>query len=152
MPLTPERLLHIHQLMTEHTLDDPQAAGCFRTNDEVVVADGITHDIVHRPPSHTEIPSFVEDLCQFFNDDKPKVFIHPIIRGIIIHFMLAYMHPFVDGNGRTARRFVLFGSCWSRAIGWQSFFLSRGWSPNLRRLMRNPFFTQKQTITIWVIS
>lgn len=103
MPLTPERLLHIHQLMTEHTLDDPQAAGRFRTNDEVVVADGITHDIVHRPPSHTEIPSFVEELCQFFNDEKPKVFIHPIIRGIIIHFMLAYMHPFVDGNGRTAR-------------------------------------------------
>ena len=32
-----------------------------------------------------------------------KVFIHPIIRGIIVHFMVAYMHPFVDGNGRTAR-------------------------------------------------
>ena len=42
------------------------------------------------------------DLETFFNKDG-KTFIHPIIKGIIIHFMLAYFHPFVDGNGRTAR-------------------------------------------------
>jgi len=30
-------------------------------------------------------------------------FIHPTIRAIVLHFMLAYIHPFVDGNGRTAR-------------------------------------------------
>ena len=43
------------------------------------------------------------NFCDFFNCEKAKHFIHPIIRGVIIHFMLAYMHPFVDGNGRTAR-------------------------------------------------
>lgn len=102
-PLTVELLQHIHKLMTENTLDDPNDAGQFRRNDDVVVENGITHEIVHRPPSYTELPSFVEDLCKFFNEEKPKVFIHPIIRGIIIHFMIAYMHPFVDGNGRTAR-------------------------------------------------
>ena len=102
-PLTPELLLRIHQLMTERTLENPEDAGRFRTNDDVVVENGITHEIVHYPPSYTEIPFFVKDLCKFFNEEKPKVFIHPIIRGIIIHFMLAYMHPFVDGNGRTAR-------------------------------------------------
>lgn len=102
-PLTVELLQQIHQLMTEHTLDNPQDAGRFRTSDDVVVENGITHEIVHRPPSYTEIPEFVKDLCRFFNEEKPKVFIHPIIRGIIIHFMIAYMHPFVDGNGRTAR-------------------------------------------------
>lgn len=102
-PLTMELLQHIHRLMTEKTLDDPDNAGRFRTNDDVVVENGITHEVVHRPPSYTEIPSFVKDLCKFFNEEKPKVFIHPIIRGIIIHFMIAYMHPFVDGNGRTAR-------------------------------------------------
>jgi Fic family protein len=102
-PLTVELLQRIHRLMTEKTLDNPEDAGRFRSNDDVVVENGITHEIVHRPPSYTEIPSFVKDLCRFFNDEKPKVFIHPIIRGIIIHFMVAYMHPFVDGNGRTAR-------------------------------------------------
>ena len=102
-PLTVELLQHIHKLMTENTLDDANDAGRFRRNDDVVVENGITHEIVHRPPSYTELPSFVEDLCRFFNEENPKVFIHPIIRGIIIHFMIAYMHPFVDGNGRTAR-------------------------------------------------
>lgn len=102
-PLTVELLQHIHRLMTENTLGNSEDAGRFRTNDDVVVENGITHEIVHRPPSYTEIPSFLKDLCVFFNEEKPKVFIHPIIRGIIIHFMIAYIHPFVDGNGRTAR-------------------------------------------------
>lgn len=102
-PLSPELLLQIHRLMTEHTLERTEDEGRFRTNDEVVVEDGITHEIVHTPPSKDEIPLFVAMLCHFFNEDKPKVFIHPIIRGIIIHFMIAYVHPFADGNGRTAR-------------------------------------------------
>lgn len=101
--LTEEMLLRIHGLMTEGTLDRPEDAGRFRSNDDVVVEDGITHEIVHTPPSYRDIPDFITDLCDFFNEEKAKVFIHPIIRGIIIHFMLAYMHPFVDGNGRTAR-------------------------------------------------
>lgn len=102
-PLTREMLQKIHALMTEKTLEREEDAGRFRTNNEVVVENGITHEIVHTPPSFEELPQFVEDLCRFFNETQAKVFIHPIIRGIIIHFMLAYMHPFVDGNGRTAR-------------------------------------------------
>lgn len=102
-PLTKELLLKIHSLMTNGTMENAEDAGRFRLNNDVVVEDGITHEVVHTPPSYTEIPHFIEDLCTFFNEDRAKIFIHPIIRGIIIHFMLAYMHPFVDGNGRTAR-------------------------------------------------
>lgn len=102
-PLTREMLQKVHALMTEKTLEREEDAGRFRTNNEVVVEDGITHEIVHTPPSFEEIPEFVDELCQFFNETQSTIFIHPIIRGIIIHFMLAYMHPFVDGNGRTAR-------------------------------------------------
>ena len=102
-PLTEESLLYIHRLLTEKTLDHPDDAGRFRTNDKVVVADMVDGDVVYTPPTFTEIPEFVETLCEFFNNDNPRTFIHPIIKGIIIHFMLAYMHPFVDGNGRTAR-------------------------------------------------
>ena len=69
----------------------------------MVVENGITHETVHTPPSFEEIPQFVHDLCLFFNEKNPRPFIHPIIRGIIIHFMIAYVHPFADGNGRTAR-------------------------------------------------
>ena len=102
-PLTEEALLHIHRLMTEKTMDNPEDAGRFRTNNKVVVADMVEGDIIYTPPSFQEIPEFVKSLCDFFNNDNPRTFIHPIIRGIIVHFMLAFMHPFADGNGRTAR-------------------------------------------------
>ncbi len=102
-PLSPELLLQIHRLMTENTMPNADEEGFFRNNNDVVVENGITHEIVHLPPAYEEIPIFVEDLCNFFNEQHPAQFIHPIIRGIIIHFMVAYVHPFSDGNGRTAR-------------------------------------------------
>ena len=64
--LTSDMLLHIHALMTEKTLDNSEDAGRYRTNDDVVVEDGITHEVVHIPPSYTVIPEFIEDLCRFF--------------------------------------------------------------------------------------
>lgn len=102
-PLSEELLLKIHSLMTEKALDNPEDAGQFRKNDDIVVGNALTGETVHTPPSHTEIPQFVQDLCDFFNDNDNSPFIHPILRGIIIHFMVAYVHPFTDGNGRTAR-------------------------------------------------
>lgn len=42
-------------------------------------------------------------MCDFANEKSPGYFIHPVVRAIILHFWLAYDHPFVDGNGRTAR-------------------------------------------------
>ena len=102
-PLSVEMLCEIHRLMTENTLDNKNDAGKFRTNNDVVVENAITHETVHTPPSYEEIPEFMSDLCAFFNDANSTTFIHPIIRGIIVHFMIAFVHPFVDGNGRTAR-------------------------------------------------
>lgn len=102
-PLTEEALLHIHRLMTEKTMDTPEDTGRFRSNDKVVVADMVEGEVIYTPPSYQEIPEFVESLCDFFNNESPRTFIHPIIRGIIVHFLLAFMHPFADGNGRTAR-------------------------------------------------
>ena len=103
-PLTPENIRLIHSLMTEKTLKNGDDVGRFRSDDDdVVVENQLTGEVVHTPSSAADIPEFVDDLCRFFNNDNEKVFIHPIIKGIIIHFMVAYMHPFVDGNGRTAR-------------------------------------------------
>ena len=101
--LSPELLLHIHSLMTHQTLDSSDDEGRFRTSDDIVVGNDITGEIVHTPPTYTEIPNFVDELCKFANNDNDDNFIHPIIKAIVIHFMVAYVHPFVDGNGRTAR-------------------------------------------------
>lgn len=101
--LTEEMFLHIHALMTYKTLDNTKDEGRFRDDDNVVVENGITHETVHTPPSYKEIPQFVKELCDFANNCSKGKFVHPIIKAILIHFMIAYMHPFVDGNGRTAR-------------------------------------------------
>ena len=103
VPLTEDLLLQVHRLMTDKTMQHPDDAGRFRSNNEVVVENGITHEVVHIPPSYEEIPRFVGNLCRFFNEKNSKQFVHPIIRGIIINFMISYVHPFPDGNGRTAR-------------------------------------------------
>lgn len=103
-PLTSENLRYVHQLMTEKTLKNPADAGRYRKEaDDVVVENKITHEVIHIPPPANELPQFIDDLCVFFNEGNKQTFIHPIISAIIIHFMIAYMHPFVDGNGRTAR-------------------------------------------------
>ena len=102
--LSSELIFQVHAMMTEGALDIDDAAGRFRRDDEnIVVGDGITGETVHTPPSAECLPAFISDLCTFFNDTKPAQFIHPIIRAIIIHYLIGYFHPFADGNGRTAR-------------------------------------------------
>ena len=99
--LTPKLLLDIHRQITEKTLDNHEDEGRFRTDDNIVVMDGISGDIAHTPPSYKYIEESIVQLCNFVNEDK--AFIHPIIKAIILHFMISFLHPFVDGNGRTAR-------------------------------------------------
>ncbi|MDE7109582.1 MAG: Fic family protein, partial [Muribaculaceae bacterium] len=103
IPLSVDLILQIHDLITKDTLEMAEDSGKFRQNNNVVVENAITHEIVHTPPSYTEIPSSLEWLVEFANNDSASIFIHPIIKAIIIHFFISYLHPFVDGNGRTAR-------------------------------------------------
>ena len=104
--LTMDVLLEIHQNISEHTLDNPADEGRLRNTDDIYVMDAINGEIAHTPPSYTEIDSILQDVFTFANEDNPKRFIHPIVKGIILHFMIAWIHPFVDGYGRTARSLV----------------------------------------------
>jgi Fic family protein len=97
-----QQLLEIHRSMTKNTLDDEADAGKIREHNNILVMDGITGDIAHTPPHYEELNKLLLDLEKFFNKNS-NTFIHPIVKGIIVHFMLAYFHPFIDGNGRTAR-------------------------------------------------
>lgn len=99
--LTPEGILEIHQLITKQTLNDKFDEGRFRIDDEVHVVN-YNSEVVHTPPPHHEIDSLIENLCAFFNKDS-EPFIHPIVKACAIHFIIAWVHPFADGNGRTAR-------------------------------------------------
>lgn len=101
--LTPENLLQIHHLMCNRTLGSTTEERAFRNSDDVYVVNHSTSEVVHTPPKHNEIQNLISELCLFFNTDNENDFIHPILKGIIIHFMIGWIHPFTDGNGRTAR-------------------------------------------------
>jgi Fic family protein len=101
--LSKELVFEIHRLVTENTLDDPTAAGRFRKPDEQVSVVDIYNEVLHEPPSAKELTHRIELMCKFANGQTGSGYIHPVIRSIILHFWLAYDHPFVDGNGRTAR-------------------------------------------------
>jgi len=102
-PITLERLFEIHKLIANETLDDNSDEGKYRNDNEVNVIDIIDGEIVHTPPDFNEVPLLMDELFNFFNNNDNEQFIHPIVKGCIIHFMIGYIHPFVDGNGRTAR-------------------------------------------------
>ena len=122
-PIPPARIIELHRFLTEDTLDDPAAAGRLRESDDVHVEDHRDGTIIHQPPRAAELPERLERLCQFANgDEKGEPFVHPVMRAILIHFMIGYDHPFVDGNGRTAR--ALFYWSMARQGYWLMEFLS----------------------------
>jgi len=101
-PLSPELLIEIHMAITLGTLESESDEVLFRTcNDIVVGSRADPTKIFHYPPDCEKIPAMIEDLCTFANEEDE--FIHPIVKAIILHFLIGYIHPFVDGNGRTAR-------------------------------------------------
>jgi len=104
--LTAEAIFELHRVLTLDTLDNPSAAGRLQAPDEerVAVLDSADGTVLHRPPPADQLPGRLAALCEFANqpsDSEP--FIHPVVRAILVHFWLAYDHPFEDGNGRTAR-------------------------------------------------
>ncbi len=103
--LTIEIIHELQRILTQGTLDDEKKVGAFRSaSNDINVVDETTGEILHAPPPAQDMAQRVQRICDFANDDaKDGPFIHPIIRAIILHFMLAYEHPYVDGNGRTAR-------------------------------------------------
>jgi len=102
-PLSKEFLKDLQRSMTQDTLDNPEHSGRFRlSTDKPVYIYDYEGNIMHIPPDPSAIEGLVDDLCGFANSDSDR-FIHPAIKAIILHFWLAYIHPFNDGNGRTAR-------------------------------------------------
>lgn len=102
-PLTPELVFQMHREISDGTLDIADGAGRFRRADEAINISDEQGTVFHTPPPAGELPSRMEAMCDFTNGKTPDFFVHPVLRGIILHFWLAYDHPFVDGNGRTAR-------------------------------------------------
>lgn len=98
--LTLETVLEIHRITTDKILPVEQS-GRFRVR-QVVVRNTQTGQVSYTPPPAAEIPYLLEDLVNWINNEETRE-MHPVIKAGIIHYELARIHPFVDGNGRTAR-------------------------------------------------
>lgn len=105
VPLSEKMLLELQGMLTEGTLDESSQSRRYRRSDEDirVVDDRESKDIFVPPPAE-QVSARVAALCEFANQEhRGSQFIHPLVKASILHFMLGYIHPFVDGNGRTAR-------------------------------------------------
>ena len=51
------------------------------------------------PPEYTDIPALLDELVEYVNTTDD----HPLIIAAVVHYQLVTIHPFEDGNGRTAR-------------------------------------------------
>lgn len=102
-PLAPEVVFRLHRTLSEGALDNPDAAGRLqRPDEERVRVEWSDGTVTHTPPPATELPGRLAAMCAYANGGGAG-FTHPVVRAVLLHFWLAYDHPFEDGNGRTAR-------------------------------------------------
>ncbi len=103
--LTFDRIMDLHELLTDHTLQEQHDCGRIQTKDEkrVFIADQYGKVFFYPPPAE-QLPTRLQNLIDFANQtDSNTHYLHPILRAIALHFMIGHDHPFVDGNGRVAR-------------------------------------------------
>lgn len=125
-PLSLAGVLELHRTLTEGTLDRPEQAGRIQTPDDarIRIVDDRIGRVVHEPPPADQLLARMQRLIDFANaeDIVDGQYVHPVLRSILLHFQLAYDHPFYDGNGRTAR--ALFYWSMLRHGYWLAEFLS----------------------------
>ena len=99
--ITEKDILNIHRMLTEDTLENSSDCGAYR-NRYVVVGNRLTGEIIFRPPENEAVPGLIEVLVEWVSSDEAKE-LDPIVMAGIAHYEFVRIHPFVDGNGRTAR-------------------------------------------------
>lgn len=103
-PITLNNIKHLHSILTKSTMVDINEEGEFRRDNDIKVVDVQTGAAIYTPPKAEDIDKLMAAFCDFANDrEKFDFFLHPIAKAIILHFLIGYIHPFADGNGRTAR-------------------------------------------------
>ncbi len=108
--LSKAMILDLQRILIAGTTDHrgnplDEHAGRFQRPGEprIAISDGIEGEVFHTPPPAEELPDRLAAMLDFANGKTPDFFVHPVVRSIVLHFWLAYDHPFYDGNGRTAR-------------------------------------------------
>lgn len=99
-----QTLKALHKITMQTLLDDPMLVGEYRKQ-QVIVRGASEGGVVFRPPVSVEVPFLIDDFFAWLNKAETAQ-LHPVFRAAITHYQLAYIHPFIEGNGRTARAFA----------------------------------------------
>ncbi len=102
--VTEEMLKEIHRLTVYRILPEEEAGKYRRV--KVVIRNTQTGEITFRPAPPAEVPFLIRGFFDWLNSPKGME-VHPVLRSGIVHYELARIHPFTDGNGRTARAMAL---------------------------------------------
>ena len=92
-PFSVKDLLKAHGVMMQALVDD---AGKFRHSGVGVFSE---HGLVHMAPPADRVPMLMDDLFGWLKESKD----HLLIRSCVFHYEFEFIHPFIDGNGRTGR-------------------------------------------------
>lgn len=94
-------LLEIHRLVTRNTLDGDDANFSGRFRDDTVFVRSVHGEVKHEGIAWDKIEAAIAEVSKLTTSHER--FFPKVLKGIILHYLLAYIHPFFDGNGRTAR-------------------------------------------------
>lgn len=105
-PLSLDVLLELHHMICDNTTAEDGEPSRLRNKNDKIYVMGLDDIVYHKAPPIDFVLKELEKFIRFANDELGEPFIHPVIKAIILHFWMGYLHPFTDGNGRLAR--VLF--------------------------------------------
>jgi Fic family protein len=89
----------IHKRLVQGVRGDSAAPGTYRKIQNYVV-NSKTKEVIYTPPPVYEVPAMMQGLIDWLNQDTE---VHPVLASGVAQFQLVHIHPFLDGNGRTAR-------------------------------------------------
>jgi len=97
--ITEDIILKIHQLNTNGILPEHQSG--FYRRIPVAVVNGYGR-VIFQPPPVNRITTLMKDFISWLNSDQAQE-LYPVLLSGISHYEFVRIHPFIDGNGRTAR-------------------------------------------------
>lgn len=103
VPLSRELLLEMHQILAANTMDESDIGRWRRDTDNVTLGPELDPRTTYVPPKESFFLLQLDRLIAFANDEDDEHYLHPVIKAIVLHFWIGYLHPFADGNGRMAR-------------------------------------------------
>lgn len=92
-----ENLIRSLQQLVVKDIEDDEA-GQYRRGNVLITGSS------HRPPDAFEVPSLMREFISWIRKNEKKL--HPVQLAALSHHRLVNIHPFTDGNGRTARLFM----------------------------------------------